>query len=305
MHKSLFGLAISLSTIMFSSCSAAPERENEELVRSAIAGSTDAPEWVKGRIDSNTGSISFVGRGGAFNVLDERKAFDEAFMHARQQLAEYVGTRVQAELCDKDWAVGARYLGLASTSIAVDDARRSESPDQAIASRTWQYADAIVGQLLPVDQHWEQWEVRSPARITMQRYKCWLLTSISTSAVDNFVTATLRRLENDAKVARLEAEKDELERAGVAHSAALAASEAERRADAQELQMLRERVHYGRAFRLTATDNCPVDDHCVPLDRSNWRRPAEITPIVIRPPAPAAPAPAPDACCELPMAGGR
>ena len=38
-----------------------------------------------------------------------------------------------------------------------------------------------------------------------------------------------------------------------------------------ELQSLRERVKYGRAFRLTTQDNCPVPDPCVPLARPDWR----------------------------------
>jgi len=277
----------------------------EELVRSEIAGSPDAPTWVRGRIDSSSTSLSFVGRGSAFNVLDEREAFDEAFMHARQQLAEYVGTRVQAEICDKDWAAGVRYVNLSRTSITTDNVKSTERPNQSIASRTWQFADAIVGQLLPADQYWEQWQVTDASRFPMRRYKCWLLTTISSANVDSFVAATVKTLENEAEVARLESEKDQLERAGVAHQEALAASEAARHADAAEIQALRERVHYGRAFRLTATDNCPVDDSCVPLDRSNWRKPAQIQPIVIVPPGPATPAPAKGSCCELPKVGGR
>ena len=278
---------------------------SEELVRSEIAGSPEAPTWVRGRIDSSSSSLSFVGRGSAFNVLDEREAFDEAFMHARQQLAEYVGTRVQAEICDKDWAAGVRYVNLRRTSIPTDNVRSTEQPNQSIASRTWQFSDAIVGQLLPADQYWEQWQVVSANRFPMRRYKCWLLTTISSTAVNSFVASTVKALENEAEVARLEAEKEQLERAGLAHQEALAVSETARLADAAEIQMLRERVHYGRAFRLTATDNCPVDDSCVPLDRSNWRQAAQIQPIVIIPPAPANPAPAKDPCCELPKVGGH
>lgn len=301
------GLATGLSAVCFVSCTTTQIPPREELVRSAIAGTEEAPEWVKGRIHegANSDELRFVGRGGAYNVLDEREAFDEAFMHARQQLAEYVGTRVQAELCDKDWASGVRYVARAMTSAVPDHAGIGESPDQSIASRTWQYTDAIIGQLLPSDQHWEQWIIRNPGRGVMYRYKCWLLTSISSVAVDRFVSSTMKALENEAMIAKLEAEKSELERSSVAHGEALATSEAARLEAAQELQMLRERVHYGRAFRLTATDNCPVDDHCLPLDRSNWRRPAQISPIVIHPPAPTPAPPAKDACCELPKIGGH
>ncbi|MAD32945.1 MAG: hypothetical protein CMJ88_04235 [Planctomycetes bacterium] len=299
------GLTLSLSTFFFIACATPTTKLHEELIRSAITGNDSAPEWVAGRIDSSGGKISFVGRGGAFNVLDERKAFDEALMHARQQLAEFVGTRVEAELCDKDWAAGARYVGRATSSLAPNNPGMGERPAQSIASRTWQFTDAIIGQLLPVDQHWEQWIIRDNGRATMRRYKCWVLASISDADVDKFVTSTLKVLENEAKVAELEAANDEIARNNAAHADALVASEAARLAAAQELQMLRERVNYGRAFRLTATDNCPVNDHCVPLDRSNWRSPAQIEPIVIHPPAPAAAEAAKEACCELPKVGGQ
>ena len=296
----------SLLALALSACNISPVAPLDEvLVRSEIAGSPDAPTWVRGRIESSSSSLSFVGRGSAFNVLDEREAFDEAFMHARQQLAEYVGTRVQAEICDKDWAVGVRYANLRRTSIATDNVSTTERPNQSIASRTWQFSDAIVGQLLPADQYWEQWQVNSPSRHPMRRYKCWLLTTISTNAVSNFVASTVKALENEAEVARLQSEKDQLERSGVAQQEALAVSEAARQADAAEIQALRERVHYGRAFRLTATDNCPVDDSCISLDRSNWRTAPQIQPIVITPPAPAMPAPTKESCCELPQVGGR
>ena len=322
MQKLRIGLTLSLSTACFIACSTPTAKVYEEFVRSSIAGNESAPEWVTGRIASGANEVSFVGRGGAHNVLDERKAFDEALMHARQQLAEFVGTRVEAELCDKDWAAGTRYMGRALTTVIPDHAGIGERPNQSIASRTWQFTDAIIGQLLPVDQHWEQWIIRDNGRATMRRYKCWVLASISSDTVDKFVAATIKTIENEAKIAKLEADNaakaaelaaanDAHSRTSATHAEALAASEAARHAAAQEIQMLRERIHYGRAFRLTATDNCPVNDHCVPLDRSNWRTPAQIAPIVIHAPAPASmPAPAPAApanapCCELPKVGGH
>ncbi len=69
-------------------------------MRSQIHGGDAAPTWVQGQIQSDPYVLSFVGRGMAYNVLDERKAFDEAVMHAREQLAQYVRTRVVSKACD-------------------------------------------------------------------------------------------------------------------------------------------------------------------------------------------------------------
>ena len=62
--------------------SCATVTSTEELVRSTIAGE-GAPEWIAGSIVQLPGTVTFVGRGGGINVLDERHAFDEALGHAR------------------------------------------------------------------------------------------------------------------------------------------------------------------------------------------------------------------------------
>lgn len=137
-----------LALIGATSCGSKWQTHDEQLVRTQITTATDAPEWVKGQIQTDPAMLSFVGRGGGFNVLDERTAFDEAFMHAREQLAQYVGTRVMSESCDQDWADGARFLPLEDSGPG-----DGEHPGQSLRSKARQVADAIVGELLPVAQY--------------------------------------------------------------------------------------------------------------------------------------------------------
>jgi hypothetical protein len=282
---------------LFSACSTVLP-DNETFVRTSITGSPDAPEWVRGSIPQSGGEIAFVGRGGAYNVLDERKAFDEAFMHARQQLAEYVSTRVVSECCDKDWARGARFLPYASNS-GDKIVRIPESPDQTLQSRTYQLSQSIVGELLPSAQYWEQWSLDGSAH--QQRYKCWVLATINRDSVRRFVDATVAVLKSEAEladaknaIAEGKAKQEALMQANSQLAGALSAQN-------QEIQHLRERIHYGRAFRLTAKDNCAIQDPCAPLDRPQWRNAAldvNVTTQVQTIAVPAAPSP-----CQLPLGG--
>jgi hypothetical protein len=273
------GVAASLFLLAVGSgCGSTWQTYNERLVRQQITTATDAPEWVRGRIQADSNNLSFVGRGAGYNVLDERKAFDEAFMHAREQLAQYVGTRVVSESCDQDWARGARFLPLADSGPG-----DGEEPGQAIRSRAKQVADALVGELLPVAQYWEQWDVEEDPerswnglwfenehRFDIRRYKCWVLASIPKERVEKYIAATLAMLENEAELQRMEGELAALragEPAGVdgAVKAALDAKE-------HEIMTLRERIHYGRAFRLTTKDRCATPEACTPVAHPQWRK---------------------------------
>jgi hypothetical protein len=272
--------------ISSSSCGSTWQTYEETLVRSQITPATDAPEWVRGKIQTDPNELAFVGRGGAYNVLDERKAFDEAFMHAREQLAQYVGTRVISESCDQDWAMGTRYLPLADAGPG-----EGEQPGQALRSRAKQVADAIVGELLPVAQYWEQWDVEETPerdwsgmwfenehRFDIRRYKCWVLATIKRERVDKYISATLEMLSNEAEVSRLQAE---LEKMKGQPATADAGPSAQAQIDAawkqliqskeHEIQSLRERIHYGRAFRLTTKDRCAVPEACTPVNHPQWR----------------------------------
>jgi len=260
-------------SLISTSCGSLYQKHEESMVRAQIHGNENAPDWVKGQIPSTATDLAFVGRGTAFNVLDERKAFDEAFMHAREQLAQYVGTRVTSEACDKDWAKGARFLPLHEAGPGP-----GEHVDQSLNSRAHQLADAVVGELLPVNQYWEQWDVQEqPSRhfsgfwfenkheFDMRRYKCWVLTTIPRQRVEKFVEATLSVLKEEAEASKVAAAVAE-------HQAKADALHGVVNAQNLEIQHLRERIHYGRAFRLTSKDNCEIADPCVTLDRPQWRK---------------------------------
>jgi hypothetical protein len=281
-------------------CGALYQKPAETMMRSAITGSENAPEWVRGAIPSSDYEISFVGRGGAYNVLDERKAFDEAFQHARQQLAEYVATHVISEACDKDWADGIRFIPLTEAGPG-----RGERPGQELRYRVHQLTDAIVGELLPKGQYWEQWQVdenpsrswdgfwfTNPDKFEIRRYKCWVLASIRRDRVEKFVDATLKKLQQDAEIAALQAKGQTAEQKASDLQAALQASN-------HEVQSLRERIHYGRAFRLTTKDCCEIDDPCVMPSRPMWRTSNVSVDVQVTP------APAKPTICETMPTGGR
>jgi hypothetical protein len=303
------------ASLFTSGCGSMYQKYNEQMVTAQIHGNDKAPDWVKGQIQSDGRSLSFVGRGTGYNVLDERKAFDEAFMHAREQLAQYVGTRVISESCDQDWAFGARFLPIKDAGPG-----NGEHPDQALRSRAKQVAEAIVGELLPMATYWEQWDVQenprrhwdglwleNDHRFDMRRYKCWVLASIPRDRVDKFVTATLEMLKNEAEVEKLKAEVANLKQGHGSHAQAQIDAQVTTLINAKEreIQHLRERIHYGRAFRLTTKDNCPVADPCVPAARPEWRRTAvdlnaTVGVVVQTVPAPSKPC---DICEDAPKGG--
>jgi hypothetical protein len=261
------GACILLAAIQ-SCASTAPQ---EQLIRSSIAGD-DAPNWVGGTIAQTPGTVTFVGRGGGINVLDERHAFDEALGHARAQLAQYVATQVSTEDCLQDISSGARFLSLHRHFEG-----NGERVDQSIRSRVHELADVIVGGVAASEQHWEQWSVsnarptgfmnvRSSGLHSFRRYKCWILAHVDQETIDRYVTATLNALENaenhDQEDGAAKATKAAVQATAMA-TARAAAAEADVQSAANalsaqswELQRLRERVHYGRRFRLTSEEDC-------------------------------------------------
>lgn len=308
-----------LCFIPLTACGSKFQLYKEDLVRNQMHGAEDAPVWVRGAIPNTDAELAFVGRGNAYNVLDERKAFDEALMHARQQLAEYVGTRVSSEMCDKDWAKGVRYLPYKNAGPG-----DGERPGQEIQSRVHQLSEAIVGELLPRDQYWEQWDVfEQPGRhiddwvptnsfkFDMRRYKCWVLATVQRERVEKFVDATLASVKADVETQKaVAATKEAVASMQEAQqiSAALAGANADlektMQMQQQEIMKLRERIHYGRVFRLTSNENCPIADPCVPPERPQWRNATLRIDLAAKPAAAAAPAAAADcAPCSLPLGG--
>jgi hypothetical protein len=108
----------------------------------------------------------------------------------------------------------------------------------------------------------------------MRRYKCWVLATIRRDRVERFVDATLSMLKDEAEKQRI---ANELQQAqGLNATLADANGQLERtmQAQQQEIMKLRERIHYGRVFRLTTRDNAPVDDMSMPPERPVWRNAA-------------------------------
>ncbi|MDP6539814.1 MAG: hypothetical protein QF410_09760 [Planctomycetota bacterium] len=306
-------LAPALCALIAAACTTISEPEDEVQLRSMIAGDA-APEWVTGQIPTSPGTVAFVGRGGGFDVLDERHAYDEALGHARAQLAQYVATQVTAEACERDISIGTRYL-----PRDMPEWGNPERVNQDIRSRAHELSNVLVGGVAANDQHWERWEVKNEMRTEdaftrrrtgLRRYKCWVLSVVDVDTINGYVESALRALESESAVAVAEARSAELE-LGLAGAEAqnaayvqdLAAAEDAIHANLYELQRLRERVHYGRRFRLSGAEDClhyraPCDfTHLHPEWRSAeclTRTTVEVLPVVV----------APDehesaGCCEL------
>ncbi len=92
------------------------------------------------------------------------------------------------------------------------------------------------------ERKWDGMWFENKDRFEIRRYKCWVLAQVPRASVDKFVTATLRMLQNEVGLAQLKATVNS-------------------NSDALEVQALRERIHYGRLFRLTTEErwlrNCP------------------------------------------------
>ena len=260
------GLGLCACILLAAIQSCASTAPQEQLIRSSIAGD-DAPSWVGGTIAQAPGTVTFVGRGGGVNVLDERHAFDEALGHARAQLAQYVATQVSTEACLQDISSGARFLSLHRHLEG-----NGERVDQSIRSRVHELADVIVGGVAASEQHWEQWSVsntqptgfmntRTDGVHYFRRYKCWILAHVDQETINAYVSATLTALNSadDGGVGEETAAAEALTAAeAVAAAAAADVQLAANALSAQswELQRLRERIHYGRRFRLTSEEDC-------------------------------------------------
>jgi hypothetical protein len=250
--------------------------QDEELVRSAVAGD-DAPEWVSGMVQTLEGSIAFVGRGGGSNVLDERHAFDEALDHVRTQVANYIATRVvtSGSLHDQtDWEPGTSRFNRGYDDRGYDG-YDDDGESQLAQHAAHQISRALVGGAAVSEQHWEQWDVfsgdtryyngygrdnRFGSRTettrygTVRRYKCWVLSYISQEMMDTYIAKTLATIENESQVSQQQ--RDSALAKNSSLSASLATMQNDMRAEAYELQRLRERINYGRRFRLVGQEDC-------------------------------------------------
>jgi hypothetical protein len=231
---------------------------HETYIRSEITGG-EAPAWVQGRLQSPAGTIAFVGRGGGYDVLDERAAFDEALAHATTQLAGYVSTKVVAEACMRDSSIGVRFL-----QEGRQWAGEGEQADQALKTCAHQISSAVVGGLMATEQYWEQWEVQTRQHSKgMRRYKCWVLCEVSKADVERFTNAALEALLNEAALTEANAQlaahaaQGQLSEAQVAMAIEdLESARALLAAEVHHNRLLSERIYYGRRFRLVKDEDC-------------------------------------------------
>ncbi len=241
------------------SCNSSP-LPVETFIGDSITGSTSAPAWVEGSIPNDGSHVRFVGRGGGFDVLDERAAFDEAMGHALAQLSGYISTRVVAEACATDSSLGARFLQPGS-----DQSGSGERVDQSLRSCVHSISEAVVGGLAATDQYWERWEVQTKFsnRHGANRWKCWVLCEVSNADIDLYVEAALAAVRNEVALreAQEELAQRKLDEVKLIADAQLAAADLEeaRARLAEEVhhnRLLSERIYYGRRFRLIQDEDC-------------------------------------------------
>ena len=165
--------------------------------------SDKAPAWVNGGgLPHDTDRLFFVGRSLGMNVLHERAAYDAARDHAVEQLARQIGTRVRIVTDSSDVQRGVRYLPDGYSSDA-DDTDPDDNPgtprprSQHMSNVVRMASDAIAGRLVDQDVHWERWMVvENPERPfdwadrVLNRWKCWVLCSISRADFDELVAQT-------------------------------------------------------------------------------------------------------------------
>lgn len=256
-------LAALALTALVAACKSGPLPE-ETFVRERITGGKATPEWVEGRLPQGDAKVHFVGRGGGYNVLDERAAYDEAMAHAHAQLAGYVSTHVVAEACARDSSMGVRFL-----QPGRHQSGTGEGAHQSLKTCAHQISEAIVGGMAAVDQYWEQWQVKTRQQSVndARRYKCWVLCEVSRRDIDRYVQAALAALTNELALAEAEAElaarsrEDQLAQAKLVADAQLAAEDleaarAQLAAEVHHNRLLSERIYYGRRFRLIEDEDC-------------------------------------------------
>jgi len=169
----------------------APQNCRETFVRSGICGpDAKPPEWVQGKLPSTEpDQIYFVGRGVAYNVLDERAAYDNARDHALQQLGKHIATWVSAREGESDvrqFSQGARFL-------------KGESAKETLGTCARLTTEALAGDLVDREIYWEEWQVEKQSKPHkedhgLKRYKCWVLVSIDAKKVESRLAATMDAL---------------------------------------------------------------------------------------------------------------
>ena len=176
-------------------CSSNYQVEDETLEAVGIAAD-GAPAWVAGGravADGRSDRIHFVGRGIGLNILDESGAHAAARDDAMAQLAAQIGTRVRIRTESTDGDPGPRFL---PDEDALDEYR------QNMWKSTTLLTDAFVSHMEEDDVYWERWHVAENPRgwfahpdRNRNRWKCWVLMSISRSDFADAVAFTQEQLD--------------------------------------------------------------------------------------------------------------
>lgn len=204
MRRAFCLLAVFGGLLMLAGCNTKHQVAEETMLAPQMGGA-DAPAWVTGaQAAGDPGRVYFVGRSLAYNVLDERGAYDAAVAHAQEQAARYITSRVLIELKEMDSSDGVRYLPFND----IHD-RNHEKLNQELSKNAKIESDALVGMLREEAVYWQRWQVREePERFLasfgfnrdrrMTRHKCWVRMSVSADKLESLLEATRAQLEAEA-----------------------------------------------------------------------------------------------------------
>ena len=177
---------------------------DQELLGVGMCNPDAAPEWVRSGVAvADEDNLYFVGRGIAYNVLDERAAYDSARDHALEQVGKYIVARLEAAMAQYDRRTFAMETGWAFWGLVKGHESRGrflpgERAEQRLKTSARMCTEAVVGDLEDRAVYWEQWAVREvPQRpfekaLRMKRYKCWLLMSVPRRKLEDRICVTIQ-----------------------------------------------------------------------------------------------------------------
>ncbi|MCK4341740.1 MAG: hypothetical protein KAY37_08465 [Phycisphaerae bacterium] len=175
----------------------------EMLVREGMSG-PEAPDWVQGSPQQADmpDEVFFVGRSVGYSVLDEYGAVAAAREDIYRQVAELLATRVMSTAHHLNARANSETFfterGVNGLTGFDDHTLIRTMPggelQQAVAREAGLFANAVAGDLIDRNVHFEQWDVRDEpvgafgrASRGMNRYKCWVLMSIPRDKLDRRV----------------------------------------------------------------------------------------------------------------------
>jgi hypothetical protein len=186
-------------------CGSNWQNYEESFMRSGIVGpqAENVPPWVKGQMPEDEKNMYFIGRGVAYNVLDERAGYDSARDHVLQQLGRQIATWVSSRAREGDvrWFDPKSGWCFVSTSKPTNRFLPGEQSSQWLSSAVRMTSEALAGDLEEKGVYWEQWYIQEdpermrPNELRMKRYKCWVLMSLSKEQFESRVKLTLDSLQ--------------------------------------------------------------------------------------------------------------